>query len=369
MSRDPMKAVIYRRKIAMKSEQIKDIYATLKEQTLPLYLYGAGNLAEAIFQKLREQDIAIAGCVTDSGTENFHGCQVGTFASLMSCGQECNLLLGFASAYARKHKLEETGVFKNVFEIANPFNHHKQFGEVFLKDHMAELKNAYDLLEDEYSKKCFSAFIRARIENSADPVREVFTGQIDEFNNDVMHTKPSGEIFLDVGAYQGGSIERFLRSNGGHYEKIIGIEPENRNFDKLRQFCRHKELENVELHHIGCWYKKDKLYFNSESDKCCRLDNEGTTFIDVDTIDNICGNSRISILNLGISTAEKEILLGAKETIQRDHPRMLVFMGSAREELYELPIQIKALNPAYQLYLRFIQAMPSRFFLYAIPSA
>ena len=42
-------------------------------------------------------------------------------------------------------------------------------------------------------------------------------------------------------------------------------------------------------------------------------------------------------------------------------------MGSAKEELYTIPQYVKELNESYQIYLRFIQAMPSRIFMYAVP--
>lgn len=42
-------------------------------------------------------------------------------------------------------------------------------------------------------------------------------------------------------------------------------------------------------------------------------------------------------------------------------------MGSAKEELYTIHQYVKELNESYQIYLRFIQAMPSRIFMYAVP--
>ena len=90
--------------------------------------------------------------------------------------------------------------------------------------------------------------------------------------------------------------------------------------------------------------------------------------IEVDTIDNIVSaDVAVSMFNLGISTAELEILEGAQRTIEKNLPKILVFMGSAKEALYTIPQYVKELNESYQIYLRFIQAMPSRIFMYAVP--
>ena len=172
---------------------------------------------------------------------------------------------------------------------------------------------------------------------------------------------------MDIGAYNGGSIGRFLNATNGKYNKIIGIEPEKRNFQKLELFCGQNHID-AELYQIGCWNKKDRLFFNGNDDKCCRLDENGTDCIEVDTIDHIIPkDSSVSIINLAVSVAEKEILEGARTTIENNLPKILIFMGSAKEELYTIPACLKDMKCSYKLYLRFIQAMPSRLFLYALP--
>ncbi len=345
-----------------------NILMKIKESSLPLYLYGAGNLAENILKKLNEYGIKLEGCITDSGEESFGQYKVYKYNDFIKKKEKasCNLLIGFASAYERKPLLEKETVFAEVFEIANPFEHHAHFDYQFVEEHRMQLEEAYQQLEDEYSKQCFCAFINARIWENSDYVREVFRGEIDEFNNDVIGTDIH-EVFLDVGAYNGGSINRFLKSNNGHYGKIIGIEPESVNFEKLKANCKRNGI-CAELYQIGCWNKKDKLFFNGSDDKCCRLDENGTDYIEVDAIDNIISSdTEVSMLNLGISTAEKEILEGAYKTIKNNLPKMLVFMGSAKEELYTIPQYIKEIDESYKLYLRFIQSMPSRIFLYAVP--
>ncbi len=346
----------------------KDAFEEMRNSHLPLYIYGAGNLAVNIKNKLEEHGINLEGCITDSGQEKFFGYKVykyDEFTAEMESGS-CNLLIGFASAYERKAALEKEEVFYKIYEIANPFDHHAHFDRKFVEECSQQLEEAYELFEDEYSRECFCGFINARIWENADYVRHVFRGEMDEFNNDITKTGPE-EVFLDVGAYQGGSIQRFLRSNMGRYEKIIGIEPEKDNFNRLQVFCKENGI-NAELHCVGCWNKTDRLAFQGNADKCCRLAADGSEYINVEPIDNIVGEEcAVSFINIGISTAEKEILEGAKRTICYNLPKIMVFMGSAREELYLLPRLIKQLNHSYKLYLRFIQAMPSRVFMYAVP--
>jgi hypothetical protein len=40
------------------------------------------------------------------------------------------------------------------------------------------------------------------------------------------------EIYADLGAYTGDTVEQFLKYTGGRYESIYAVEPSRRNFSK-----------------------------------------------------------------------------------------------------------------------------------------
>lgn len=353
----------------IKYPKIIDCYSIIKKENLPLYIYGAGNLAEIILRRLTEHKINITGCITDTGLEKFHEYPVISFEDMNKTFgvKSCNIILGFAAAYRREKELEKHAAIHKIFQIANPFEHHKHFDIKFVLENTDMLYEAYQLFSDKKSQNCFCAFINSRICEDSSFIVSLSEKDIDEFNNDVMFTT-NNEVFLDIGAYTGGSINRFLKSSNYNVNKIIGIEPEEKNFNLLKDYVQRNKIKNIKLHKIGCWYKKDRLLFNAEDDKCCRLDKTASTYIEVDAIDNICGhNDNISILNLGISTAEVEIIQGARMTIERCLPKLVIFMGSAKEELYLIPKLINEINPNYKIYLRFQSSMASRLFLYAIP--
>lgn len=356
-----------------KEETNYNIYAELKAQELPLYLYGAGNLASNIIQKLVKEDILIDGILIDKEAENDDldkkrktGIPVYYFSDfVMNRSELCNVLIAFAKGYRKKSSIEKIPCFTNVYILENPFEHHKRIESEYIKSNLNMLRKAYKLLEDDLSKESFCAFINARINGNAEWVADVSKTDIDEFNNDVMFTRKD-EVFLDVGAYNGGSIKRFLASNGFNAKKIIGIEPDESNYRILSDYMKSIQEYDYELHQIGCWFEKARLPFNKD-DKCSRLDSKSQYYIDVDKIDNICGlDERITLYNMGISVAEYEILRGSSELIKKWHPKLIVFMGSARDELWQIPQYIHELSSEYKIYLRFLTAMPSRFFLYAV---
>ena len=70
---------------------------------------------------------------------------------------------------------------------------------------------------------------------------------------------------------------------------------------------------------------------------------------------------------IGISAAVLEIIKGSKNTIIANKPRLIVNLGTMKEELFLIPLYIKEIEPSYKLYFRFQSSMPSRLFLYAVP--
>lgn len=354
------------------TQKSEDIYEKMRKQDLPIYIYGAGNLATKIIQNLEIRKISIAGVLIDKevGVLPFGIREkvypIFYFSEFISeCREKCNLIIGFAKGYRRKSLIENMSIFHEVYIIDSPFEHQNELTGDFTKKHMDKLSEAYGLFSDELSRQYFCAYINSRINKEAMWVIDSVEKDINEFNNDVI-TLMEDEVFLDVGAYDGGSIKRFLTANKLRVKKIIGIEPDEKNFNNLELYMKAECKYDYKLYRIGCWKEKSKLPFNNDG-KCSRLSQESHFYIDVDKVDSICGlDEEITLFNMGISVAEYEILQGSSELIKKWHPKMIIFMGAAKSELWEIPMYIKKLSEDYRIYLRFLTAMPSRFFLYAV---
>lgn len=57
--------------------------------------------------------------------------------------------------------------------------------------------------------------------------------------------------------------------------------------------------------------------------------------------------------------SEKEALDGCKKTIIMNKPRMIVSLYHRTEDMLELPLKVKQLNPSYKLYLRHHPYIPA----------
>jgi hypothetical protein len=60
-----------------------------------------------------------------------------------------------------------------------------------------------------------------------------------------------------------------------------------------------------------------------------------------------------------VEGAEREALLGSRNTILRDSPALLVSAYHRSADLFSLPLLVHDLNPNYRLYLRRMAGIPA----------
>jgi len=137
-----------------------------------------------------------------------------------------------------------------------------------------------------------------------------------------------GEVVIDIGANVGFFTKRFAQwvSDGGF---VIAVEPETSNFslllrnlDKSGTTAVVKTVQGVAAEQSGTL----KLAVNPIHPGDHKLAPEG---IDVTsfTIDELVRKepaARVCLMKIDVQGAEERVLRGAQETIQRDHPAILV---------------------------------------------
>ena len=143
------------------------------------------------------------------------------------------------------------------------------------------------------------------------------------------YVKP-GEVVIDVGANVGFFTKQFATwvSDGGF---VIAVEPETSNFRQLLQNLNNTGVADVVVTIQGVAAERPgmlKLAVNQMHPGNHKIASEG---IDVTafTIDDLVkkeSTTRVCLMKIDVQGAEERVLRGAQETIQRDHPAILVEM-------------------------------------------
>ena len=207
-----------------------------------------------------------------------------------------------------------------------------------------------EMLEDDLSRETMRAVIRYRSSPKRDMLKTVAVGH--QYFVDDIFSPLNDEVFIDGGAYIGQTVSKlFLWMGGGNsWKKVYCWEPDEISRNKLKENCR--DYKNIEIVPCGLWSKRTKLNFKMEGDSGSKIDKTGSSTVQVDSIDNVCANEKVTYIKMDIEGSELEALRGAREVICRDKPRLGICVYHRPEDILEIPMFIKELVPEYKIYIR-----------------
>lgn len=259
-------------------------------------------------------------------------------------------------------------------------------------DCAANLALVYNLLEDKKSKSIFKWFIKFRlfawslIDNSDlwDPsawtrAHNIIKGgdvtpkkwdKIADINNllryendrisfkfdhyripKIFDIKP-GDYVVDAGAYDGFSSVLFAEKCGND-GRVFAFEPIDEYYQRLIKMKKLSGMNNI--------VPIKKALFDSTTRVKMTKDEGGSVISDFDgeieTIgldDYVKQNSidKIDFIKIDVESSEMKLLEGARDSIKTFKPKMAVAIYHKANDLYDLPLFIKKLNPEYKFYIR-----------------
>lgn len=243
------------------------------------------------------------------------------------------------------HQLLRLGFDKNQIHIMNKY-FYIQIGKYFDKN-IQEYKKAYQFLDDELSKcvyleKMKKVFLASDISEVVSPDKEEYFDEKIVLMDD--------EMFIDCGGFDGDTSVRFIEQCGGNYRGIVIFEPE---LCKKESIAKNMGSHQYELYQSGVWSKNTELYFDAKGTNSSHIsEKKGGYKIETAALDETVYDKRPTFIKMDIEGAEQEALKGCKRIIQDYKPKLAICIYHKPEDLFEIPIMIKEMNPTYKLYVR-----------------
>lgn len=381
---------------------------------IPVVLFGAGIVGAELCRSLRNRGIEIA-CFGDNDPgktgSTVRGVPVVSLEELRRNHKE-SLIVIATRTYASeiKDQLLENGFHWDRI-ICNEFS----IGlTVFIRDgsqdvveslrlsgpealfnkllqDQQKVEEAYHLLNDKKSKDLFIArlahlvgydnlnLLDAYMRDFSEPFIQFGLTPVDHidenyyyFNNDV-YDLSNDEVLVDVGAYDGDTIDAFLKTcaqKGIKYSRIYSFEPDPRNFRVLAEkACKH---ENIDCHRIGLWSQPGIFRFKTSQQasimSSSAISNEGDLDISVVTLDEFLNGNKVTMIKMDPAGGNTvmEAVKGAAGIIKRDKPKLVLGAYNYFEAIYEMPLQLYRICPDYKLFLRHISCGINETDLFAV---
>lgn len=165
-----------------------------------------------------------------------------------------------------------------------------------------------------------------------------------------------GYTVISGGSYCGETAIWFVDKVGSG-GKVYAFEPTPHSYSRLLKNIEYNNLSSViQPINLGLWSTTRKMFlFEKKKDTANNLRNDLTNIpIDAVSIDDFllhvsCHN--VDFIKLDVEGAEKEVILGARNTIIKYHPKLAIAGYHHYSDLLDIPLLINNLNPEYRLRL------------------
>jgi FkbM family methyltransferase len=241
---------------------------------------------------------------------------------------------------------------------------HATVDSVVFDQNKQKILQVYNLFEDELSKEIYARMILSRALNV--PVPEHIVSIDGCFILPPFLVQNAREIFVDLGAYTGDTVERYIEKKMGVFHRIYAFEPDKLNFVAMAH--RAARLKNewslpddkLVLVRAGVGMKTGQALFAlpGDGENTARLganflmDTGAAEEVPLYALDDYFKEQKVGFIKADIESYELDMLRGAESIIKRDNPLLAVCIYHNASDMYTIPLFISTLCPDYKLKIR-----------------
>lgn len=225
---------------------------------------------------------------------------------------------------------------------------------------------AEEIWADEPSRAEYIAQVRLRAlgdpSGLVQPMRESY------ILDGVFNVEPE-DVLVDCGAFDGDTIRNWI-ARQPEFGKIEAVEADSHSFARLAAYVATLEPEQrgkIRLHKCAIGARRGTVRFEDTGRVDSKVSDLGAAVVDMVPLDVMFASKTLSIIKMDIEGAEFDALLGARQVIQRDRPILAICVYHRQDDLWRLPLLMRAMVPEYRMYLKTYSGDGLQTVAYAVP--
>lgn len=341
----------------------RDLWDMLAEETRPIVVYGMGNGADKLFDRLEKYGVTVSDIFASDGFvrgHSFRGMRVLSLSEVRAKYDDFVILLSFASS--RPEVIEMLTALDGTAEMYIPdmpvADTSEYFDREFYNLHYNEILAAYGSLADDASRDTFAAVVNYKLTGRLSYLLDCY-----ETTDGLYSLLPCERIghYIDVGAYNGDTVREAM-----HYfpslHTAVAVEPDRRTFKRLLKFADTVTDINLVTVNAAAFDRAGEGEILAAANRNSTVSAtasyqhraESVALVTVDSLAD-----KTDYIKYDVEGAEYEALLGSRELIGRSHPALLVSLYHRSRDIFYLTNYLKEQYPSYRLYMRRTLCIPA----------
>lgn len=356
----------------------EDIADALKQESLPLLIWGCGNLAELVQKYLREIGVQEAGFLEWPTVyrRELRGVRVYSLEEAEARYRQYNVIVGHSRYSRTRELLESASNIKRVFHLFSfdycGNNCNTYFKSEVVRENIQAYEKVYGRLGDQESRDSLAAFLNTKMTGKIEYIFDIFQKETSIFENDV-YTLAEDECYWNIGGGRGETVAEFLQGTGNRFRQIAVLEPDA---DSYRSLCGYLDSlpfgKGIIRHRKAAWNRAEEIrfYHDCEVVQSGSVGNRGEESVEGIPLDGLLSGEGVlppTLITANYFYGMEETLAGCRQILQSHAPKLAIVVGHNDEcGILRATEGILRANPDYRLYLRFSCALATTLVLYAV---
>lgn len=348
----------------------KDMWQALAEEDRPLLVYGMGNGADKLMDRLASFGRAPSAVFASDGFvrgQVFRGYTVLSYEEAARLFPHHVVLVSFGSNRA--------DVVSYLYDFAArvpclipdmPLAGEDYFTASFYEACAEELKMVYEMLADDASRDLLASLVWYKLTGKPAFLRRA----VCDSDTEALLGWSTVTSAVDVGAYRGDTLKE-LALRAPCLQRVIALEPDPKNFKKLSLVAASYPALSVTCVEGAAWDADGELPFAASGNRNATLENKETKghtpsfehqlkTVKTFKIDTITQGRTVDYIKIDTEGAELSCLRGAEQTVSLGRPGLRVSLYHRSEDLFALPLFLEANHPlTYSYYIRREDVIPA----------
>ena len=341
----------------------RDAWDMIREEKRPIVVYGMGNGADKLLDRLESMGVTVADIFASDGFvrgHSFRGYLVKSFSEIKATYPDFLILLSFASH--KRDVLDMLYAIDDEYDMLLPdmpvADVREYFDKEFYNTHYEEIKRAYNALSDNASRGIFEGVIWYKLTGRISYLRSAFNSLDERYA-----PMPKGEIksALDLGAYNGDTMREMFEyfPNLG---EITLVEPDPKTYKRLLKYLGTVDGVSASPINAAVWSSTEGVIFSASGNRNSTLTATASyqhkvSEVPLITVDSL--DLSPDYIKYDVEGAEFEALRGSHATIEDSRPTLLVSLYHRSRDIFELINYLLDNYPDYKFYLRRLECLPA----------